>query len=184
MGSFSMFPSHTITTGEGGLITTNDDTCNELARSIINHGKWQSNDFDFKTVGINAKMTNLQAAIGCSLVNQIDKVNCKRQKNVEYYNQLLDNDFQTDAPHCYPIVFNSQIERDAVLLKLKMEGVEARKLMGCIPEYEFYKKKFGDMGTFPVASRLANQGLFVPIHQNLSKKDIEKVCEVIHAVRR
>jgi perosamine synthetase len=184
MGSFSMFPSHTITTGEGGLIITDSDKCNEIARSIINHGKWRSDDFTFNYFGINAKMTNLQAAVGCSLVNQIDRVNRKRQENVRYYNQLLDNDFKTDAPHCYPIIFNSQIERDVVLHKLKTEGVEARKLMGCIPEYEFYKARFGDMGTFPVASKLANQGLFVPIHQNLSKKDIEKVCEVVHAVRR
>ena len=183
-GSFSMFPSHTITTGEGGFITTNDDTFNEIARSVMNHGKWRTQDFDFNHFGINAKMTNLQAAVGCSLVGNIDKVNRKRQKNVALYNMLLDNDFKTDAPHCYPVIYESREDRDSALKNLKAEGIEARKLMGCIPEYDFYKKRFGDMGEFPMASHFANCGLFVPIHQNLKKQEIEKVCEVLHATRR
>lgn len=182
-GAFSMFPSHTITTGEGGFVITNNEEFNEITRSIMNHGKYRSNDFDFKYFGINAKMTNLQAAVGCSLIEGIDKVNHKRMRHVDYYNFLLDNDFYSDAPHCYPIILGTREDRDAVLLALKNNGIEARKLMGCIPEYEFYKKKFPNNGIFPVASRLANCGLFVPIHQNLKKEEIDKICSVIRSVK-
>jgi perosamine synthetase len=183
-GSFSMFPSHTITTGEGGLIITNNSEFNEIARSVMNHGKFRTNDFTFSYFGTNAKMTNLQAAVGCSLVEKIDEVNKKRRRNVELYNHLLGLNFYAEAPHCYPILYPSKNSRDSALKLLGYNGIEARKLMGCIPEYEFYQKRFGDMGYFPHASLVANTGLFVPVHQNLSQKDIKKICVVLNATRQ
>jgi dTDP-4-amino-4,6-dideoxygalactose transaminase len=182
-GSFSMFPSHTITTGEGGLIITNDDDFNEIARSIMNHGKWRSSDFDFKYLGINAKMSDLQAAIGCSLVKGIDEVNRKRRKNVEQYNKLLDASYFATAPHCYPVFYNSVVERDMALVKLRNEEIDCRKLMGCIPDYSFYKR-FVEGKEFKTAKNFADCGLYVPVHQNLKNQDIERICEVIHETRR
>jgi perosamine synthetase len=182
-GAFSMFPSHTITTGEGGLIITNDPNFNEIARSIMNHGKWRSNDFDFKFFGINAKMTNMQAAVGCALVDRVDSVNIKRRKNVELYNMLLGNYFFAEAPHCYPIIYDSFESREQALVTLRSHNIEARKLMGCIPDYNFYRDAFDIKETFPMATRFASCGLFVPIHQNLKQSEIERICDVIELTR-
>jgi len=67
MATFSFFPSHTITTGEGGMIITNNDRYAELARKIINHGRRSDNildKFHFDHLGFNGKMSNIIAAIG------------------------------------------------------------------------------------------------------------------------
>jgi perosamine synthetase len=183
-GSFSMFPSHTVTTGEGGLIITDSPEFNAIARSIINHGKWRSNDFTFNFVGVNAKMTNLQAAVGCSVFKSIDSVNERRQRNVALYNKHLGLSFKTDAPHCYPVIYSSPEDRDKSLDFLKANCIEARKLMGCIPEYHFFQTLYPDMGEFPVASFLANNGLFLPIHQNLKEHEIKYICEIVNETRR
>jgi dTDP-4-amino-4,6-dideoxygalactose transaminase len=186
-GSFSMFPSHTITTGEGGMIVTNDDDFCEVARSIMNHGKWRTDDFTFKFPGVNAKMSDLQAAVGCSLISGIDHVNARRRENVELYNRYLGLSFYATAPHCYPVFYESKTERDLALETFRKEGIQCRKLMGCIPDYPFYQKyighKYAELQDFPVARKLAETGLYVPVHQNLTDLDIERVCEVIYETR-
>jgi perosamine synthetase len=187
-GSFSMFPSHTITTGEGGMIVTNSDEFSEIARSIINHGKWQTEDFSFKFHGVNAKMSDLQAAVGCSLVGNIDYVNSRRRENVELYNEFLGLSFYATAPHCYPVFYDSMRDRDMALQILRSKGIQCRKLMGCIPDYPFFKKyighEFAEKQDFPVARKLADTGLYVPVHQNLYGSDIERICEVIYETRQ
>jgi len=186
-GSFSMFPSHTITTGEGGMIVTNDDDFSEVARSIMNHGKWRSEDFSFKFSGVNAKMSDIQAAIGCSLVSVIDSVNRRRRENVELYNRFLGLSFYASAPHCYPIFYKSKTDRDLALETLRKNDIQCRKLMGCIPDYLFFQKyvghDFAENQDFPVARKLAETGLYVPVHQNLTGTDIERICEVIYETR-
>lgn len=184
-GAFSMYPSHTITTGEGGLIISNHDDFMAIARSIHNHGKWNTQDFDFKYIGVNAKMTNLQAAIGCSLIERIDYVNEKRRLNVSLYNKYLGYDFYSTAPHCYPVIYETKEKRDNALKVLKDSRIEARKLMGCVPDYEPYIKLFGPPAedAFPKARKYANCGLFLPIHQQLKEKEIEIICHVINATR-
>ena len=178
-GAFSMYPSHTITTGEGGLIITNSAQFANICRSIHNHGK-SGSDFDFNYVGINAKMTNLQAAIGCELIETIDKVNEKRRRNVALYNEILGYEFYASAPHCFPVLFRNMGHRDYALDILATQGIEARKLMGCIPESKPFKDSFGgDIEKYPKAQYLANCGLFLPIHQNLKKREIERICDVL-----
>jgi len=174
-GAFSMYPSHTITTGEGGLIITNNDEFARIARSIHNHGK-ADKDFDFLFPGINAKMTNLQAAIGAELIGKIEEVNQIRRNNVRIYNYLLDQIFYADAPHCYPVIFTSKAQRDAALKALAENGIEARKLMGCIPDYPFYKDYYWECHN---ARKFADRGLFVPIHQRLTDKDIKFVSKIL-----
>lgn len=177
MGTFSFFPSHTITTGEGGMIITNSDRHAELARQLINHGR-KSDDilekFHFEHVGFNGKMSNVLASIGCAVVSEADGVIEKRKENVELYNKLLSGDWYADSPHCYPYLYKTSKERDESLIRLSKNDIEARKLFSCIPiiEYEYF-------GSYPVAERIGETGLFVPIHQDLSEDDIKKVASLL-----
>lgn len=177
--TFSMYPSHTITTGEGGLILTDSEEFAKLIRSIHNHGKMEgSNDFNFETIGINAKMTNLQAAVGCSIFDTIDEVNLKRKKNISIYNEILGLNFQASAPHCYPIIYTDKEKRDWSLECLGDWGIEARKLMSCIPNLPHFKA-LGYAGHNLNAQRLTDCGLFLPVHQKLTRSDIERICHVL-----
>lgn len=183
MGTFSFFPSHTISTGEGGMIITNDDEFASLCRKISNHSRRSDSileKFHFDYVGFNGKMSNVLAAIGCGVVGLTDEVIEKRRANVRLYNALLNKYWFASSPHCYPVLFNTREERDAMLVKLEENGIEGRKLFSSLPTQENVYKAYGfKMGDFPNAEDFGNRGLFVPVHQGLTEEDIKKVCSVI-----
>ena len=183
IGTYSFYPSHTITTGEGGMIVTDNDKYAELARTIRNHGR-KGDDildlFHFDTQGFNGKMSNLSAAIGVAVIDEADKIIRKRKKNVALMNSYLKKDFYADSPHAYPVLCDN---RDEVLLRLEKNGIEARKLFSCLPTQEKVYRHMGyDLGDFPVAEDIGNRGLFVPIHQNLNEKDIKKISDCIRRI--
>lgn len=176
-GTFSFFPSHTITTGEGGMVITNSDILAEYARKARNHGRRSQKvleTFHFDFIGFNGKMNNLSAAVGCGTIGSTEIVVEKRRKNIEIYNELLDTAWYADSPHCYPYGYASSQDRDKALLRLEKHDVEGRKLFSCIPRIE-YKIP----GSYPVADEIGEKWLFVPVHQNLSREDIVKVCSLL-----
>ena len=177
MTIFSFFPSHTITTGEGGMIITDSDTHAEIARKMINHGRRSDKileKFHYDFMGFNGKTSNVAAAIGLGVMEEVDEIIETRKKNVFLYNNFLENDFYAESPHAYPYIYKNQLVRDARLLTLEMEGIEARKIFSCIPTAEY-----GMKGNFPVAEKIASHGLFVPIHQDLTQKEIKKIASII-----
>ena len=182
--TYSFYPSHTITTGEGGMVVTDSDELAKLARDARNHGR-RSDDFvldkfKFDTLGYNGKMANINAAIGAALVGTAAKVIRKRKDNVDAMNALLDGTWFAESPHCYPISCKSSDERDRTLMTLEANGVEARKLFSCLPVQEEAYAHFGfGAGSFPVAEDIGNRGLFVPVHQDLTDEDIKKICQLL-----
>lgn len=174
MGTFSFFPSHTITTGEGGMIITNNYKHAELARKIMNHGRKGDSvldKFHFDMLGFNGKMSNILASIGCAVIPEANSVIKKRQENVEMFNKLLSENWFAESPHGYPLFYKDSEERDSVLLKLNANGIEARKLFSCLPTVEYRLK-----GNYPIAESIGQRGLYVPVHQGLTKKDIERIA--------
>lgn len=182
-GTFSFYPSHTITTGEGGMVITNDKKCYEYALAARNHGRTSNNVLDmfhFKNFGFNGKMSNVTAAIGAAVVELADEVIEKRKQNVNIYNHYLNKDWYASSPHCYPVVYSTRRKRDKMLKKLEKNGIEARKLFSCLPTQENVYRDLGyKKGDFPVAEKIGEMCLFTPIHQNLSAEDIFQVCKVL-----
>lgn len=184
IGTYSFYPSHTITTGEGGMIVTDNDEYAELARRIRNHGRIEGgvlNKFHFDTFGFNGKMSNLTAAIGSALVEKTDEIIRKRKDNVKEYNYLLNREWYAESPHCYPFMYDDGEKRDAMLLKLEKNGIEARKIFSCLPTQErvYQYMDFYEKGYFPIAEMIGEGGLYLPVHQGLTNKDIKKICEII-----
>lgn len=182
-GTYSFFPSHTITTGEGGMIVTDNDYCAELARKIMNHGRASdkiTEKFHFDMIGLNGKMSNLIAAIGCGVVNTADDVIVRRKANVELYNSKLGLGWNASSPHCYPLIMNSREERDEMLTHLESNGVESRKLFSSLPTQEkAYKYLDYTPGAFPVSESIGDKGLFLPVHQDLTEENITTICELV-----
>ena len=183
LSTYSFFPSHTITTGEGGMVLTDNQEIADACRAAMNHGRYKDgilNKFHFATFGINGKMTNLQAAVGCAIVETGQDVIDQRRKNVELYNKWCNKDWYSDSPHCYPVMYRTTEARDSTLLRLEKNNVEARKLFSCLPTQEkVYEHMNYPAGSFPVAEDIGNRGLFVPIHQDLSKEDIDFIGDIL-----
>jgi len=172
-GTYSFFPSHTITTGEGGMIITNDDLLAEFARKIMNHGRRSDNileKFHFDFLGYNGKMSNVLASIGSALMPLADEIIEQRKRNVEIYNQIIGGDWYAVSPHAYPYFYRNSKLRDETLIRLEENGIEARKLFSCLPT-----KEYGLKGDYPIAEEVGGNGLFLPIHQGLTLEDIKKV---------
>lgn len=177
MGTYSFFPSHVITTGEGGMIVTDNDEMAELARKLIVHGRRSDHymeKFHFDHMGFNGKMSNLTAAIGVGVVDKTFEIVQKKQANVDKYNAFLDEKWWAQSPHAYPVWYESREKRDEVLKRLNDNGVEARKLFSCIPVEERMWS-----GEYPVGVDYTSRALYVPVHQNLTKEDIEYVCDLL-----
>ena len=118
MGCFSFYPSHTLTTGEGGMIITNNDTLAEIIRSLINHGRKSDkieDKFIFPRIGFNAKMNCMEAIIGLGIIDNLPELLKKRTENLNKLNELLGEPKEDYVPHCYPFMAKSKEERDQLL---------------------------------------------------------------------
>ena len=117
----------------------------------------------------------MQAVIGLSLIDERPAIFEKRNRNF----LELGGSFRagtTIVPHGFPVFYESKQERDAKLLKLDANGIECRKIFSCIPTdekaYAFMGHKRGE---FPEAERIADTGLYVPCHQNLTEEDLNAI---------
>lgn len=183
--TYSFFPSHTITTGEGGMIVTGKEEFATLCREIRNHGRKNSNNilqkFHFDIYGLNGKMSNLIAAVGAALIGDAHNYIIKRNENVEYLNKGLGCDwFQPFSPHAYPYLCKNKKERDKKILRCEQNGIEVRKLFSCLPVQEKVYKKMGlKEKDFPVAMEIGKRGMYVPCHQGIDQHDLDRIINVL-----
>lgn len=183
VATYSFYPSHTITTGEGGVIVTDDDELADLCRKIRSHGRLSENfmeTFHFDIIGFNGRMSNVTAAIGDAAIELADEAIKKRKENVKVLNRAIGQDWYAESPHCYPIMCEAKTERNLMMMELYNNGIEARKIFSSLPTQEkVYQYMKYELGDFPVAEDIGDRGLYVPIHQNLSDKNLEKICQNI-----
>lgn len=183
IGTCSFFPSHTITTGEGGMILTDDDETADLCRKVRNHGRRSDNildKFHFDIFGFNGKMSNIAGAIGVGVIEEAQDTIKTRQYNVAYLNKKLGQNWDAVSPHCYPVMCKNKDDRNIMIKKLYGNGVEARKIFSSLPTQEkVYQYMDYEKGCFPVAEDIGDRGLYVPCHQNLSTNDLDKICQVL-----
>ena len=195
IGAFSFFVSHTITTGEGGAIVTDDDWLAHLCRQLRSHGRASETDatqkFHFSHIGFNGKMSGLTAAFGVGVMDRVEEYVERRHQVFERMNGALglwDAGEDYVVPHGYPLEFKGEMARNEAMHELLEAGIECRKFFSCIPEheaaYEFMKDRYGFNST---AVMIAQTYLYVPCHQNLSNDDVDyivKAVEHLHGVRR
>ncbi|MBI2145800.1 DegT/DnrJ/EryC1/StrS family aminotransferase [Candidatus Woesearchaeota archaeon] len=188
-GCFSFYPTKNMTTGEGGMITTNDNQLAERLRKIINHGSTQKYVHD--SVGYNYRMTDIAAAIGIEQLKKLESFNQKRRANVRYLHQKLASIPGIIFPslteghvfHQYTIRVTPKfrVSRDIFLKSLVEKGI------GCSIFYPIpiHKQKayvpYGS-STYPVAERMAQEVLSLPIHPTVSETDLDTIAAAIRGL--
>jgi perosamine synthetase len=183
LGTYSFFPSHTISTGEGGAIVTDDQDLARLCRSIRAHGSVSSDPrekFHFPNFGFNARLSSIQAVLGIALMKHINEYVSKRRENFRLMRQSLggfsERAGEEIVPHGYPIEFDTEEDRDKAMDNILDAGIECRKFFSCIPLEEPNYKDCG--GIFPVAMHITHTHLYIPCHQNMSIDDVKYSIEV------
>lgn len=197
MGCFSFHPRKAITTGEGGIITTNDDDLAHRLRALRNHGQDpRASSPDFVLPGFNYRMTEFQAALGQTQLKKLDQVIAKRRERASYYDDLL-----KDSEICPPIVqpenwavFQSYIVllpdssadyRKEIIAKLKNKGVEITIGTIHMPMASYFRKTYShNWGDFPVTDIISKRSLSLPLYDTISKSAQEAVVtNLLNAIR-
>lgn len=192
---FSFYPNKHITTGEGGMVLTNDEHLDKRAKSLRNLC-FSSNRFVHEELGWNYRMTNMQAALGVAQLEQIDAIVHKKRVIGNRYNELL-KDINTIN---LPIPKTSYCENIywvyAITLKDEYKK-SAKKIMDELAQYKigtrpfFYpmhqQPVFNKMGLFlnthlPNSEKLYEKGFYIPSGLALTQEDIEEVSDVLHKV--
>lgn len=187
--TFSFFGNKIITTGEGGMVTTNDDDLARQLRLLRGQGMDPERRYWFPVVGYNYRMTNIAAAIGLAQLERIDFHLAERKRVAEGYqrrlskfSELLTLPFtETWAGHVfwmYTILINNPEAgaRDQVISAMDLAGIETRPVfypMHVMPPYAEPK------GLYPNANWCAERGLNLPTHSGLSDQDLDQVVEAL-----
>lgn len=182
-GTYSFFPSHTISTGEGGAIVTNDEHIFRACQSMRAHGSASSdpmNKFTFPHFGYNARMTTMQACLGIALMQDIQKHVQDRRAIFLMMQKRLGGFVETHGefiiPHGFPIEFVSTSLRDEAMTTILEAGIECRKFFSCIPTSEM---QYRSLANFPIAQHIASTHLYLPCHQNMSDDDVEYIGNIV-----
>jgi len=198
IGCFSFYANKIITTGEGGMVVTNDD---ELADKIK---KLRDQAYDIKLrkwliheiIGYNYRMTNLQAAIGLAQLERINEFVKRHRENAYYYDSLLKYSLGITLPPeapwaknvywMYTILVNEEIlriTRDELMGRLEEYGIDSRATFYPIHLQPPYKDPY-KYEKYPVAERLGREGINLPSGNTLTKEDIDYVVSSIKEIIR
>ncbi len=186
MACFSFYPTKNITTGEGGIITTDDDAFNKDARAIRAHG--ESERYEHVTLGYNFRMTDIAAAIGVVQLKRLEEFNEKRIENAEYLTEHINSIKGIKSPYVAQNVkhvfhqYTVRVEegkRDELKEFLNNEGIGTGVHY---PRTIYNQKLYEDLGytaDCPEAEKAAAEVLSLPVNPTLSAEDFGKIVSVL-----
>ena len=184
IGAFSFYPTKNMTSGEGGMITTDDEPIAERCRVIRQHGMRRRYYHD--ELGFNFRMTDIHAAIGIEQLKKLRTKNAQRVSNARYLNAHLKGVITPAVPEGYEHVYNQYTirvpdgKRDALRGYLQEHNVGSEIYYPVpIHKQSFYVSDLGYRGTYAEAERAANEVLSLPVHPALSMDDLEQVASLV-----
>jgi perosamine synthetase len=192
MGCFSFHPRKAITTGEGGMITTNDVGLARRLKALRNHGQDpEASSTDFVLPGYNYRMTEFQAALGVAQMTKVEQIIATRRGLAAVYDQLL-ADTAITSPRVLAgnkPVYQSYvtllpehfaIQRDELIRCLRADGIETTIGTWHIPLTAYYRKRYRfARGAFPRTDDVFDRALTLPLHEQISRTDQETVVSTL-----
>jgi len=195
LNCFSFYANKIVTTGEGGMVLTNNGKYAERLRSLRNLCFKKERRFYHTELGNNYRLTNLQAAIGLAQLERIEESVAKKRLMAQTYSERLsdlpilqlptEETWAKNVYWMYGIVLDESAGMNAVEFarRLAEKGVMTRPFFLGMHE----QPAFRDLGLFggehyPVAERIARQGLYLPSGMTLTEAQIEQVCHAVHQV--
>ncbi len=195
-GAFSFYPTKNMTSGEGGMVTTNDDALADKCRILRNQGQSSGPKgahkatYDYRSIGFNWRMTDLGAALGLVQLKKLEKANANRRSNAKLYDKGLEDISDIETPfipkgrvsvyHQYTIrVLKGK--RDALREHLKSKGIGTGLYYpGGLYDNPVYKHRLSQGAKdFPNTERAVKEVLSIPVHPLLSRTDIGRVIKEI-----
>ncbi len=184
---FSFYGNKIITTGEGGIIVTNNKDWAERAYFLENQGRYSDNPYWHPEIAFNYRMTNVQAAIGLAQLERIDDMLAIRRRNAAHYNQRLaempdlilppEAEWAKNVYWMYSVIVkdNFGLERDELRVKLREAGIETRPFFYPVHTLPMYNTG----QSLPAAEDLGRRGLNLPSGATLTLEQIDYICDTL-----
>jgi dTDP-4-amino-4,6-dideoxygalactose transaminase len=207
--AFSFHPRKSITTGEGGMVTTNDDALAEQVNMLRNHGASISEEqrhhgprpyllAEFNMLGYNYRMTDLQGAVGCVQLRKLDAFIAERLRWADYYTRELagidwlrtpvvpagyEHGWQSYV--CYVDESKTALSRNQIMEQLQALGISTRPGTHATHMLGLYRERFGlNPDDFPAARDCDRCTMAIPLHNRMSADDYAYVVEALRGIGR
>jgi len=187
IAAFSFFGNKTITTGEGGMVLTNDETLNERCLHLKGQGLAKYRQYWHDIVGYNYRMTNVCAAIGLAQLENVESIIAKKRQVAVWYKKYLYanknvkiHEEQSGTFHTYwmvSILVNIPDSRDSLRNFLDNAGIETRPLFYPVHTMPMYSEKYQ---RFKNAEYLGWRGMNLPSFPDLTEEQVKYICENIN----
>lgn len=186
--TFSFQGAKIMTTGEGGMLVTNDEAVHDRARTLNDHGRDKNRAFQINEIGYKFKLSNLQAALGLAQIERIEDLVAKKRLIFSWYKERLGGDarvrLNAERPWARSIFWMSSVvlqgrhaaHRDAVMAGLKERGIDTRPFFPPMSSFSMFERR-GEQN--PVAYRVAPAGINLPSGHNLTEQDIDRVSRAL-----
>ncbi|MEA5573957.1 DegT/DnrJ/EryC1/StrS family aminotransferase [Calothrix sp. UHCC 0171] len=196
ISTFSFYPNKHITTGEGGMLVTDDEKLAERCRSLRNLCFQPQKRFVHEELGWNFRMTNLQAALGVAQLERLDEFVTRKRYMGQRYTELLSNipglqlpvtktDYAENIYWVYGLVLKDEVPFDGeeAMRRLGKYKIGTRPFFWCMHEQPVFQK----MGLFngvscPIAERIARRGFYIPSGMALSNEQMEQVSKTLYEI--
>ncbi|MBI5294333.1 MAG: DegT/DnrJ/EryC1/StrS family aminotransferase [Chloroflexi bacterium] len=194
-GVFAFYPNKVITTGEGGVIITDDEKAAQYMRALRNQGRAPGDTWLQHThLGYNYRIDEMSAALGRVQMSRLEELLSKRERVAAWYESRLAEIPGVEVPFVEPsttrmswfvyvIRFDAKLDRDGIAQKLDALGIPVRPYFLPIHLQPYMAERFGwREGDFPVTEDLGRRGLALPFSGVMSEEQVEAVCQAIREV--
>lgn len=190
---YSFFANKIMTTGEGGVVLTNDDVLGKKCQILRDHGMSREVRYQHVDLGYNYRMTNLQAAVGLAQLERLDEILKKRAQQLGLYNEKLSKidgiQVRRFADWCEPVHWMTtislgpevDIERNDFLKKMRSHGVDCRQMINPVHWAEHLRNSYSDED-FPNAIAASTRSLHLPSSLGLTEEQIDFIVEQVATV--
>jgi perosamine synthetase len=197
MSVFGFYPNKQITTGEGGMILTNDDYLADMCVSLRNQGRgkgsgWLGHD----RLGYNFRLSDINCALGIVQLSRIDQIKAKRRQVAKLYQEILADDHRlivpTESEGCDMSWFVFVVRltdgfslehRDRILQAMRHQNIQVGDYFPPVHLQPFMVEQFGySQGDFPVTEAVSKTTIALPFHNNLTKDEVATVCKTLKEV--
>lgn len=188
--TFSFYGNKNLTTGEGGMITTDDEDLYNRCKYLRDHAMSKEKRYWHTEPGFNFRMTNIQAAIGCAQLERANEIMQKRQQVFLWYQKYLGKleniqinrtkEWATNAYWmiCLENISWSEQQRDDFMVELKKRGVDSRPYFYPMADMPYLTKE----NNTPVTNKIYSTGINLPTYYDLTEEEVKFVCDTVKSI--
>jgi len=194
MSVFAFYPNKQITTGEGGMILTDDDPLADLCVSLRNQGRGKASGWlSHERLGYNFRLSDINCALGIVQLSRIEQIKAKRRQVAKWYQEMLANDdrlivpVEPDKCDVSWFVFVVRLadrdtlqQRNSILEVMKKQNIQVGNYFPPVHLQPFMVEQFGyKQGDFPITESVSKSTIALPFHNHLTKDGVAVVCKTL-----